>query len=71
MAKKEHIAAALRIRTTNYKRYDDALYEFLKLFWPVVVTKPFDGNWHIKYLCQEIQDYLITIIEDMPINEKT
>ena len=46
----------------TYTEYDvtasicrDSFYEFLKEFWADVVSEPFIDNWHIKYLCDELQ----------------
>jgi hypothetical protein len=33
----------------------NSFYYFLRLFWDVVVTEPPVFNWHIKYLCDELQ----------------
>src|ERR1700743_507208 len=33
----------------------ESFYEFVKEFWPVIVDAKFRPNWHIKYLCQELQ----------------
>ena len=32
-----------------------SLYEFLQCFWPVVSNDEFQPNWHISYLCQELE----------------
>ena len=34
---------------------DRSLYDFLLYFWPVVSAHPFKGNWHIPYLCSELE----------------
>jgi predicted phage terminase large subunit-like protein len=31
------------------------LYEFVKYFWDVVSNDDFQPNWHIKYLCEELE----------------
>ena len=33
-----------------------SLYEFIKYFWPVVSAHEFHGNWHIEYLCKQLED---------------
>lgn len=33
----------------------ESLYEFVKEFWSVLIPETFVDNWHIKYLCDEIQ----------------
>ena len=32
-----------------------SLYHFLQYFWPVVTTAPFRPNWHIEYICGELE----------------
>jgi predicted phage terminase large subunit-like protein len=32
-----------------------SLYEFIQMFWSEVVTDPFRANWHIPYLCNELE----------------
>jgi phage terminase large subunit-like protein len=32
-----------------------SLYEFLQYFWPVVSKNKFQPNWHIAYLCKELE----------------
>lgn len=32
-----------------------SLYEFVKEFWEIIISDPYVDNWHIKYLCDEIQ----------------
>lgn len=32
-----------------------SLFEFLKEFWEEFITDPYEHNWHIEYLCDEIQ----------------
>lgn len=32
-----------------------SLYHFLQWFWPVVSTQDFRHNWHIEYLCHELE----------------
>ncbi len=39
-----------------------SLYSFLKFFWPVVEKEPFVPNWHIKYICDEIQEAVERVI---------
>lgn len=65
MDKKELIAAS-RILMTDYNRFPSALYEFTKAFWHEVVKDPFIDNWHIKFLCDEIQAWSISMIERRP-----
>lgn len=42
----------LGVRELNNRSF----YEFLKCFWSEVSTEEFQGNWHIKLMCDELQD---------------
>ena len=33
-----------------------SLYEFLQFFWPVVSSDEFKPNWHIPFLCQQLEE---------------
>lgn len=33
-----------------------SLYEFIKFFFPVVSPHEFSGNWHIEFLCRELEE---------------
>lgn len=33
-----------------------SFYHFLQYFWPVVVSQSFVANWHIEYLCKELEE---------------
>lgn len=55
-SKKEVIQEAFRhpyavIRELNNR----SLYHFIQYFWPVVSTHKFQPNWHIEYLCSELE----------------
>lgn len=32
-----------------------SLYHFIQWFWPVISNQEFVGNWHIEYLCKELE----------------
>lgn len=34
---------------------DRSLYDFLEWVWPAYSSQPFVSNWHIKYLCKELE----------------
>ena len=34
---------------------EKSYYDFLKAFWGEVITEPIQDNWHIKYLCDELE----------------
>ena len=35
---------------------DRSLYEFLVWAWPELSGQPFVGNWHLAYLCKELEE---------------
>jgi len=43
-------------RAVTRKLNDLSFYHFLKYFWPVVSAHTFQENWHIKYLCDQLED---------------
>jgi len=42
----------LAIRELNNRSF----YQFLKFMWPAVSSEKFQDNWHIKYVCDQLQD---------------
>lgn len=42
-----------------------SFYEFVKEFWDTIIDDPYLDNWHIEYLCKEMQ-----IVGDWIINRK-
>lgn len=51
-----------------------SLYHFIEYFWPVISNQKFSGNWHIKYLCKELEEIAYRVgnreqkIHDLIIN---
>lgn len=43
-------------RAAKKKQCTDSFYEFVKYMWDVVSSDPFQFNFHIKYLCNELQE---------------
>jgi len=43
-----------------------SLFLFLLEFWDVIITDPYDHNWHIEYLCDEIQLVVDKYVLDRP-----
>lgn len=43
-----------------------SFYEFLKFFWPVISNDKFVDNWHIRYLCNELQILAEHVISNKP-----
>ena len=58
----ENIKAALRAKMTKIDRFDDCLYQFLLLFWSSGIKEKFVYNWHIEYICKELQVWCKTLI---------
>ena len=54
---------------------DSSLYYFLRCFWDEVSQKAFKDNWHIQYLCEELEKIAKRVAEgkkrdyDLIINE--
>lgn len=66
MTDKRDLIAVSRLRTTAYERFDDAFYQFVCEFWEVVIKDKMVDNWHIKYLCGELQQWSKSIIKRQP-----
>jgi len=43
-----------------------SFYHFLEYFWPVVSAHTFQPNWHIEYLCQELEKIAMRVGEKLP-----
>lgn len=43
-----------------------SLYQFLKWAWPEVCGHPFIGNWHIEYLCSELEQVAYNVGNRIP-----
>lgn len=41
----------------------ESFYEFVKSFWDEIIQEEFKDNWHIKFICDELQ-YLVPFIRD-------
>ena len=50
---------AIELQTAEITLYRDLLksnfYEFFKFFWTAINNETLIDNWHIKYLCDELQ----------------
>lgn len=44
----------------------ESFYDFLIEFWDIVVGEEFVGNWHIKYLCDELQTVAERVFKGQP-----
>jgi predicted phage terminase large subunit-like protein len=43
-----------------------SLYQFLQCFWHLVSAHPFSPNWHIEYLCSELETLAYRVAERKP-----
>ena len=43
-----------------------SFYTFLKFFWPEVSSETFKDNWHIPYLCKELQNVALRVAQGLP-----
>lgn len=44
----------------------ESFYEFVKEFWSIVAGETFVDNWHIKYLCDELQEAADRVFRNEP-----
>lgn len=66
-SKKERMRVLLEnplliIRELNNRSF----YHFLQYFWPVVSAHQFQPNWHIEYLCGELEHIAYRVAEKKP-----
>lgn len=57
-------------RSFEYEEHDlvasvcrESLYVFMKEFWSTIVAEPFVDNWHIRIICDAIQETLEPVFE--------
>jgi predicted phage terminase large subunit-like protein len=50
-----NVQKELIINALKKELFNKSFYHFLKEFWPVIIPDDFVDNWHIKYLCDELQ----------------
>jgi len=43
-----------------------SLYHFIQEFWPVISSDPFVPNWHIEYLCGQLEKVAKRVAEGLP-----
>ena len=66
-ATKEQIIEEMLLNPVSVlKTLKPTLYEFLKIFWNEVSEDEFKDNWHIKYLCDELQIIAERVAENKP-----
>lgn len=44
----------------------DSFYEFFKEFWQIVSQEELIPNWHIEYLCKELQEAALRVYRNQP-----
>jgi predicted phage terminase large subunit-like protein len=64
---------AVRMREALRNPYDiirelnnRSLYHFLQYFWPVLTTHDFSPNWHIEYLCEQLEKVAERVANKLP-----
>ena len=57
---------------TNYDEHDliasitrESFYHFVREFWSEIIPDAFVDNWHIPYLCEELQSCVLTVIDEL------
>jgi predicted phage terminase large subunit-like protein len=53
-------------RSTRAALCRKSFYEFFKMVWPVIVAEELKKNWHIQYLCIEVQKVVELIFQGKP-----
>ena len=48
------------------ERNNRSLFEFIKYFWPQVSNDEFKPNWHIQYLCSELEKVAERVANNLP-----
>jgi predicted phage terminase large subunit-like protein len=65
--KKETLQQAVQNPLAIYRELNNrSFYHFLRFFWPDVSSEPFSPNWHIPYLCGELQQMAENMGEGKP-----
>lgn len=62
----EIIKAALENPLAFFHQIDISLFEFMQIFWDTVSEDPFHPNWHIPYLCEELEQVARLVGENTP-----
>lgn len=44
----------------------ESFWDFIKEFWSVIIDEPMIDNWHMEYLCRELQDVAKWVFERKP-----
>jgi predicted phage terminase large subunit-like protein len=46
-----------------------SLYEFLRVFWSEVAETNFKDNWHVRFLCEELEKVAIRVAKNLPLEK--
>jgi len=64
--KQDLLRLALENPLAVTRSLNDNFYHFLRCFWPVVSNHVFQPNWHIEYLCEELETMARRVGERLP-----
>lgn len=64
--RKKKIQYLKLLREKKKRLLRSSYYEFVKYFWDTIIQDEFVDNWHIKYLCDEVQKVLELVIAKQP-----
>lgn len=53
----------LRLKASICK---SSFYEFVKAMWDIVVAEPLIDNWHIRYICRQMQNLAERVFKGLP-----
>ena len=59
-------AALLNPLAVTRELNDRSLYDFLRYFWPQVSQHRFQPNWHIEFLCRELEQVALRVADGRP-----
>jgi predicted phage terminase large subunit-like protein len=64
MTSKTKLINEIELVKENHRRNSiNSLYYTLRLFWDVIIQDEFIDNWHIKYICEELEKISQKVIE--------
>ncbi len=67
LSRQERILTAFRNPLTIQRELNNrSLHEFIEYFWPVIIADEFKSNWHIDYLCQELEYVARRVAKGLP-----
>ncbi|PIF44312.1 putative phage terminase large subunit-like protein [Chryseobacterium sp. 52] len=55
-----------KLTALQKERCEESFFNFVMLFWDVVIKETPVYNWHIPYLCEELQDLSYYIVNRLP-----